>query len=302
MNCFRFALLALLLAGTAAAADKERATLIREVTLYASPAENSEKLGQVERGSDITVLERSGAEGSRQWVKAVVTLRQADNSRQVTGWLVAGPVVGTSTANADQIIYGEAVNAEREAEMRGGRRGAAEEAFRLYQRVADLFPNSPLAGEANWHLADIRWQLDSAKNKNKAPLDEQLLQNVIKKHPGSKWADLAAFDLLDNKLCPEWRGLPECPLKESTIYEQYAREHPQSPKAPEALYWAAWRQAVLADMFRINGQKASSTAARTRALALAQELANSIQPEWKSRATILIYKLQQNITIYGVAQ
>ena len=302
MKCFRFALPALLFVVTAAAADKERATLIREATLYSSPAETSDHLAQVERGAEITVLERSGTESGRPWVKAQVKITRPEGPREFTGWLVAGPVIATSTANADQIIYGEAVNSEREAETRGGRRGAAEEAFRLYQRVADFFPNSPLAGEAAWHQADIRWQLDSAKNKTKAPLDEQLLQAVIKKFPGSKWADLAAYDLLDNKLCAEWRGLADCPLKESALYEQYAREHPRSPKAAEAMYNAAMRQAMVADIFRINGQKAANTAAHNRALALAQELSNQAPPEWKTRATMLVYKLQQNIVLYGVSQ
>lgn len=306
MKCFRFALVFVQVTGlltlTAAAADKERATPIREATLYVSAAESSEKLAQVDRGSEITILDRTNTDGSRPWVKAHVNITGANGSREITGWLLAAPVITASTTNADQIIYGEAVNSEREAETRGGRRGAAEEAFRLYQRVVDFFPSSPLAGEANWHAADIRWQLDIAKSKGQRPFDEQLLQSVMKKFPGTKWADLAAYDLLDNKMCPEWRGLADCPLKEATVYERYAREHPQSPKAAEALYNAAWRNAALVDIFRIDGQPTSSTAARNRAIALAQEVTSQLQPEWKTRAAILIYKLQQNIAVYGFSQ
>jgi len=32
---------------------------------------------------------------------------------------------------------------------------------------------------------------------------------VIKKFSGSKWADLAAFHLIDNKLCGDWQGCLE---------------------------------------------------------------------------------------------
>ena len=318
MKCFRFGvrfapgcarsakLAALLAAGlfalSAAAADNEHATLIREATLYASPATAGERLVQLERGRDLMVLERKNADGNQTWMKVFVTITQGENSRQVTGWLPATPVITTATLSADQIIYGEAVNAEQEAERRGGRKGAAEDALRLYQRVGEYFPNSPLAGEATFRFADIRWQLDRSKTRGQTPVDEQLMQAVIKKFPGSKWADLAAYDLLDNKMCPEWRGLADCPLKESTAYEVYAREHPRSPKAAEALYNAAWRQAALADIFRIQGQPASSTAARNRAMALTQELASQLQPEWKTLAASLLYKLQQNISVYGISQ
>ena len=45
---------------------------------------------------------------------------------------------------------------------------------------------------------------------------------------------LAAFDLLDKKLCGEWEGLPKCPEDESGMYEKYVKEHPTSPKNAEA--------------------------------------------------------------------
>jgi len=52
-------------------------------------------------------------------------------------------------------------------------------------------------------------------------------------------ADLAAFTLLDNKLCGDWEGTSKCPNKESEMYEKYADDRAQSPAAPEALYRAA---------------------------------------------------------------
>ena len=43
---------------------------------------------------------------------------------------------------------------------RRGRRDAAQDAMRLYYRVYDLMPTSPLAAEALYRAADIRWQIE----------------------------------------------------------------------------------------------------------------------------------------------
>jgi outer membrane protein assembly factor BamD (BamD/ComL family) len=167
--------------------------------------------------------------------------------------------------------------------------------------VPELFPNSPLTVEAMWRAADIRWQLTKADfvRSGKQP-EEKYLQEIITKFPQSKQAELAAYDLLEGKLCPEWRGQAECPQKETALYEQYAHAHPQSPKAAEALYNAAWRQAALVDIYRIDNNREKSEAARKKAMALAQEIQNQYpQGDWKPRALDLVYKLEQKITLYG---
>jgi len=64
-------------------------------------------------------------------------------------------------------------------------------------------------------------------------IDEQWMKLVMKKYPGTKWADLAAFHLLENKLCGDWQGASKCPDKEADMYEKYAKEHEQSPAAPD---------------------------------------------------------------------
>src|SRR5262249_39806378 len=125
-------------------------------------------------------------------------------------------VITASTANGDQIVYGQAVASEHQAEERGGRKGAAQDAMQLYARVADLFPSSPLTAEATWRSADIRWQLakaDALRSGNQP--DDKYLQEVVTRFPKTKQAQLAAFDLLEGKLCAEWRGLPDCPEKEA---------------------------------------------------------------------------------------
>jgi hypothetical protein len=281
----------------------ENATLIREESLYSSAGANAQKSAQVGRGSALTVLERGTADG-QPWVKiSMAADQQAQVSKEVTGWLPAKAIVTAATANGDEIIFGQAVDSERQAEERGGRKGAAEDALRLYSRVPELFPGSPLAAEAMWRSADIRWQLAKTDFiRSGKPMEEKYLREVMAKFPQSKQAELAAYDLLDGQLCAEWRGLAECPIKESALYEQYAHDHPQSPKAAEALYNAAWRQAALTDIYRINNDREKSEAARKKGIALAQQIQSQQQDQdWKTRSTDLIYKLEKKIPVYSAA-
>ena len=298
----------------AVAAPLVHGTSIREVTLRVAPGTASEKLIRVERGRDLVILERTNIK-NQLWLKVYVSIAQEGRAtREITGWISAPGVVTSSTPNADQIVFGEAVDSENQAEQRGGRKGAAQDAMRLYSRLAEMFPNSPLAGESLWRAADIRWQLDkfdvlsrpSAREMRpdvRPAIDDHWMQDVQKKFPHSKWADLAAYDLIDNKLCGEWKGLAKCPEAESGIYEHYAREHPQSPKAAEALYNAAWRQAALVDIYRINNESARSAAARERAIALLRQIvARQMEGDWKPRAAALIFKLEQNMPVYGSSE
>ena len=293
-------LLLALATAVAFAAEQEHATLIREEPLHASAGANSQTLSQVGRGASLTILEKTNADG-QPWMRVSMAADQQQVTKEVTGWIPAKAVITASTGNGDQIIFGQAVDSERQAEERGGRKGAAEDALRLYSRVSELFPGSPLAAEAMWRAADIRWQLAKADFlRSGTQLEEKYLQEVIAKFPKSKQAELAAFDLLEAKLCPEWRGQADCPQKESALFEQYAHEHPQSPKAAEALYDAAWRQAALVDIHRINNDRDKSEAARKKAIALAQEVQNQYpQGDWKPRALDLVYKLEQKIALYG---
>jgi hypothetical protein len=297
-----FAATAAWFALSAFAAAAERATVVRSADLHASPAANSAKVQTIDRGTELTILEQRKADKD-SWMKVSIAVPGAtrnEPAREVSGWLPATPVVMASTANADQIVYGEAVDSEQQAEQSGGRKGAAQDAMRLYYAVAQIFPNSPLAGEALWRSADIRYQLD--KGSGKRP-DDFYLNQVISRFPKTKWADMAAFDLIDTQLCGDWNGLPDCPAKEAILFEDYARQHQQSPKFGEAIFDAAFRQGIVADMYRMSGDKEKSAAAHTKALALAQELeGNAAQGEWSSRAADLIYKLQQNISLYGVQE
>ncbi len=298
---------------SAAALAAERGVLVRDANVYLSPDTESTKLTTFPRGTELVVLERA----TSPWIHIEpigegpsLDPIAADQIKPISGWMQDKGLVRASTPNGDQILYGEAVAAEAEASRRRGRKGAANDAYRLYRMTAEYFPNSPLAGEAFYRAADVRWQLEredvmsrpSAKRRDpymRAQIDEELMRQVMKKYPRTKWADLAAFHLIDNKLCGDWEGQAKCPEKEADIYEKYANEHPQSPVAAEALYQAAWREAALIVIYRNDKQADKSAAARAKALALAQRITSNYQNDWAARARALAYLIEQGIPTYG---
>ena len=143
----------------------------------------------------------------------------------------------------------------------------------------------------------------SAKEQDpglRSRIDEEVMRRVMKKYGHTKWADLAAYHLLDNQVCGDWQGQSKCPERETDLYEKYARDHPQSPKAPEALYKAAWRQAALIEIYKTEGEPDRSAHAKTKALDFAARIpAQFPQSDWATRALTLTYMLQQNIPTYG---
>jgi hypothetical protein len=236
-----------------------------------------------------------------------------DRGKDVTGWIKGKGVVLPSTPNGDRIVYGEAVDSEAEASRRGGRRRAEDDAARLYYRVYEYFPQSSVAAEALYRAADIRWQIEkaevmsrpSAKERDarlRRGMDEELMRLVKKKFPGTKWADLADFQLIDNKLCGDWQGLSKCPEDEAERYEEYAREHPNSPKLAEALYEAARRYAALITIYQTEGKSGEVGKARSKAMALVQRISGqAAQTDWGPRAHRLGFLIEQSVPLYGAA-
>jgi len=316
----RLALLAvaLLFASTLAVGQGQRATLVHEATIRVSPAGDTAKLGEAGRGHELVIIDTS-----RDWVHVEAIIREPrkdvdeddpeSEGKTITGWVLSKALVSQSTPNGDKIIFGEAASSEDEASRRRGRRDAAQDAMRLYFRVYDLFPNSPLAGEALYRAADIRWQVDrsdvmtrpSARERDsymRGQIAEEWMKLVIKKFPGTKWADLAAFHQIENKLCGDWQGASKCPEKETEIYEKYAKEHEQSPSAPEALYQAAWRQSALIEIYKTEANQKKSEEAKNRALGLAQKIVSQYQQsDWSLRAQDLIFYIQQGVPTWGNA-
>ena len=296
-----------------------RATILRETPLYVAPDPSSQKVDRVQEGRELVVAESSGP-----WVRvfANTDIEEVDERDApvfgkenapppVSGWMEARGVVRESTPDGDQIMMGEAASMEILAEDARGPRNAAQAARLLYRRVVEFFPNSPLAAEAAWRAADIRWQFEktdaarrpSAKERE-AYLREQLyedeLKKVIKNWPHSKQADMAAFELIDNKLCGDWEGQPKCPEKESEYFEKYASEHPDSPRTAQALYQATFRLAVLGDMYSADGNDKKSSAARNHAKELAGQLKSKFPAsDFTSRAAALVYKFEQGVAVYG---
>ncbi len=287
-------------------ADVIRATTIRVAGIYLSPDSTSTKLADVDRGREVIFLEASG-----DWERVEANLTE---ERLVTGWMQSKGLVQATTNDGDKILFGEAADAEDQASQRNGRRYAAQDALRLYSEVAELFPQSPLAGEAMYRAADIRWQIEktdvmslpSAKEQEsylRKGMNEDYFKKIIKKFPNTKWTYLSAFHLIDNKLCGDWQGQSKCPAKEAEIYEKYAAEYPQSPAAAQALFQAAYRWSALIEIYRTEEQQKKSDEAKGRAIAVAQKaIAQAGQSDWGPRARRLLYMVQQGIPTYGNGQ
>ena len=299
-----------------------RATVLLVTWLYVAPDTSSQKLDRVQIGREMVVAEKNGP-----WMRVYANTDIQENQDKdapligsdertpaISGWIQAKGIVEETTPNGDQILMGAAANQEAEAFDPRGPVNAAQSSKLLYQRLEEMFTNSPLAPEAMWRAADIQWQMEktdssslrSAKEKDpnmREQMDEDPLRKVIKQNPKTRWADLAAYELIDNKLCGDWQGSAQCPEKESEIYEKYADEHPDGPRTAQALYQAVYRQAVLKDMFNANGDEKKSEAAKNHAHDLAARLKEHFgTSDFAWRAGTLVYKLDEGIPVYGIDQ
>ena len=297
-----------------------RATALRITILYVAPDTTSQKVDRVQIGREMVVAEKSGP-----WLRVyantdIQEARQKDAPEfgtdttppPISGWIESRGVMIETTTGGDLILLGEAANQESLANDPRGPANAAQSARLLYRRLVEMFPNSPLVPEATWRAADILWQLQkadaasrpSAKERDpylRDQMDEDELKKVIKFYPHTKEADLAAFELIDNKLCGDWQGSPKCPEKEAEIYEKFAAEFPDGPRTAQALYQAVYRWAVLTDMFAADGNNKKSDAAHNQARSLAARLKDKFaQSDYSARAAALVYKLDEGVPVYGI--
>jgi len=320
-------------AGVASAAQKNppqmvkpmagpRATALRITWLYITPSTGAQKVDKVQIGREMVVAEKSGS-----WLRvyANTDIEEQHSSKDepwvgddtestppISGWMEGKGVVEETTPNGDQILMGAAADMERQASDPRGPANAAQAARLLYRRVVEMFPNSPLVPDAMWRAADIQWQIERADTSTlpsaheKSPIyrqqmDEDALRKVIKYYPKTKWAALAAFDLIDNKLCGDWQGSEQCPLKESEMYLKYADEYPDGPRTPRALYEAVYRLAALNDMYAADGDERKSGEARNQAHTVAAQLkAHFPDSDYTYRAGALVYKLDEGVPVYGI--
>lgn len=297
-----------------------RATSLRIARLYVQPDNSSQTVAKVAIGRELVVAEKSG-----KWLRVFANtdiqqvhedqdtpwINSDETTPPVSGWMEAKGIVIEDMPNGDQIIMGEAANQESLASDPRGPANAARAARYLYRRVVEMFPSSPLAPEAAWRSADIQWQIQKADSNSRPSakeqaaymreqMDEYEMKKVIKDYPHTRQADLAAYDLIDNRLCGDWQGQAKCPEKESEIYEKYAQEHPDGPRTPQALFQAVYRQAALTDMYKADQNDHKADAAKAHAHDLAARLKDKFpQSDYTARAAALVFKLDQDIAVYG---
>jgi hypothetical protein len=297
-----------------------RATALRITPLYISPETSSQKVDRVQIGREMVVAEKSGpwlrvyanTDIEELQTKDAPIFNTSDTPPPISGWMEAKGVVIETTPNGDQIVMGAAANEEALASDPRGPANAATSARLLYRRLVEMFPNSPLAPEAAWRAADDLWQIQkadaatrsSAKERDpymRDQMDEDELKKVIKLYPRTRQAALAAFELIDNKLCGDWQGQAKCPEKEAEYYEKYADEFPDGPRTAQALYLAVYRLAVLNDMDKADGGDKKADEAHNRARDLAKRLADKFpQSDFTWRAGMLVFKLDQGVPVYGI--
>jgi len=333
MRTVALAALALALFNTSLHADKQkkdniqkpmagpRATALRVTWLYVSPSQEAQKVDRVQPGREMVVAERGGA-----WLRvyANTDIQEVSNERDtpdvgadnmpppISGWMEARGVVVENTPDGDQVIMGEAANEEALASDPRGPANAAQIARLLYRRVVEMFPNSSLVPEAAYRAADIQWQVQKADQASRPSakeqaaymregMDEDAMKKVIKFYPHTRQADMAAYDLIDNKLCGDWQGQAKCPEKEAELYEKYAAEHPDGARTAKALYDAVFRNAVLVDMFNADENQKKADGAKAHAHELAGRLKEKFpQSDYTARAAALVFKLDQGIPVYGI--
>src|ERR1700723_3575897 len=147
-----------------------KATVFRNTNLYVSPDTSSSRLAEVSPGREMVIMERNGP-----WVRVFANTDEQISKSQdapvfgheaaavpIAGWMQAPGVVSVETPKGDLILFGAAASAEKDANLPHAPQQFAQAARLLYQRMADFFPQSPLAPEAAWRSADIRWQLQKA--------------------------------------------------------------------------------------------------------------------------------------------
>ena len=301
-----------------------RATVLHVTNVYATADASTPPITTVTPGHEIVVNQRN-----EPWLNVFAntdTKEQVDpdstpefqdphdpNADRTpgSGWMRDKGVVGPSTPDGDLLLYGAAAELEAQAAQPHAPAGAAKAAQLLYRRMAEYFPDSPQAPEALFRSADIRWQLDKLDNstlpsahEQEAYLRPQLYEGefrrLMKRYPDSPFAARAAFDLIDNKLCGDWQGLPKCPDMESKLYLKYAEQHPGGPKSAEALYNAAYRQGVMVTMYTVDENKKQADVAGRNCQSIADQLkAKYPGSDYTARAQSIAFRVAQGIPIYG---
>jgi len=296
-----------------------KATVVHDTIVYVDPDDSSQKVTELLPGHEMVIIQHNGP-----WVKVFANTDKPDegdpdktpefgNDAPVpdSGWVKDKGIVTPGMAEGDGILYGSAAGYEAQAAQPHAPKDAADEARLLYRRVYEYFPDSQLAAQAAWRSADLRWQVEKAGNadlpsakEQEAYLRPQLyegeLKKVMKYWPGTKYAFLAAYDLLDNKVCGDWQGLPKCPEMEINLYLRYAAQYPESPKAAESFYNAVYREGVLVTMYQVDGEQKRADDAANKVQGMAADMKQRFgSTDWTWRAQSIAYRVKQGISVYG---
>ncbi len=297
-----------------------RATILHDAIVYVGPDDSSQKVAEVTPGHEVVVIQHNGP-----WVKVFANTDTPDQNdpdhepefgsddvvTPASGWVRDKGIVTPDTPGGDSILFGAGANFEDLAEQPHAPKGAAMAAHLLYRRVFEYYPQSQFAGEAAFRSADIRWQLQKLDNstlpsakEQEAYLRPQLydgeMKRILKLYPGSTYAARAAYDLIDNKLCGDWQGLPKCPDMETGLYLKYAEQWQESPRAPEAVFNAIYRQGVLVSMYLVDGEQKRSQAAADRVAKLTADMhVRYPASDYTRRAESIAFRVKQGISIYG---
>ncbi len=300
--------------------NANRATVLHTANVYAVADPADPPIATVVPGREIVTNQKNGA-----WVNVFANTDEkeedpdakpefTDPNTQTTpasGWIRDKGIVGPRTPQGDILLYGAAADLEARAAEPHAPKDAAASAQLLYRRVWEYFPASPLASAAAFRSADIRWQIDKADNSTLPSAHEQdaflrpqlyegELKRVLKFYPETPDAARAAFDLLDNKVCGDWQGLPKCPEMETNLYLKYADRYPNGPKSAEALYNAAYRQGALVTMYQVDeNRKKSEQAAANCASVAARMQKDYPASDYTPRAASVAFRVSQGISIYG---
>ncbi len=303
-----------------AANRADRATLLHNASVYATADSADPPIASITPGHEVVVNQKNGP-----WLSVFANTDQkeedADDKPEFTdphvqsqpssGWIRDKGVVGPKTPQGAVVLFGTAADMEAQAAEPHAPAGAAESASLLYRRVWEYYPDSPLAPEAAFRSADIRWQLDKADNSTLPSAHEQeaflrpqiyegQLKRVMKNYPNSPDAAKAAFDLIDNKLCGDWQGLPKCPEMETGLYVKYADRYPGGPKSPEALFQAVYRQGALVTMYLVDDDRKRSEQAAGNCQSLADRLLKEYpQSDYTDRAQSIAFRVKGGISVYG---
>ena len=300
----------------------DRATILHVANVYVTGDAGAPPITTITPGHEFVISSRNGPwlnifidtdspEDDDPDSKPEFTDPATQSNVPSSGWIRDKGVVGPSTPNGDALIFGYAAQLEAAAAEPHPPQDAAAQSHLLYARVADYFPDSPLTPEALFRSADIRWQLNKADIATlpsthegdgmlRPQIYEGALKRVMKYFPNSPFAARAAFDLIDNKLCGDWQGLPNCPEKETQLYLNYANSYRTGPKSAEALYDAAYRQGVLVTMYLVDDNPKLSAAAAKSCKSIADQLQHDYPTsDYASRAASIAFRVSQGIPVYG---